>query len=280
MNDLIPLSKFPDPPHCPQWALNPLTYQQKQKLNNTPGFDQAVKIVQQLYHANNCDTLIDIGCWLGVLSLKFHNAVQPKKIILVDAVPLYLRMCRELFAEHKLLDNVWALPMCIVPDPSKYQNYFVTDLNRSMDTSNLLNQPVMMKDRIQVHVPTHKPAVTPYSAARVLSDLITPTTYVKIDIDGMDYAIVTHLVQHSKPAVISFECLIYNDTFKTNFIKAMEKVQEAGYSTPDVQNLDISDAILLDLFVSKDSWAVMVYTRVGATDAHYNRTIYSNQLGN
>lgn len=279
MTNPLLLKDVTDPPHCPDWAIGPLKFQQNVRLKHSPGFDAEATVIKHFYDVNGCDTLIDVGCWLGVLALKNYMLIQPKKMILVDAIPMYLRMCRELFKSHNLIENIWALPMCIVPEPEKFNDHFLIDLSNTVSTSNVLPKNDIMKDRIRVNIPTYKPAVTPQKAAEVLSTLITNKTYLKIDIDTIDYDLVMGLLKLVKPTTMNFECMIYNDHLKSKFFKTVEFLKTNGYALPDLTTLDLSKYDFIDLFVSNNEWAIMTYyganTPAGTHGVVYEKTITS-----
>jgi hypothetical protein len=213
---------------------------------------------------------------LGVLAFKNYQKIKPNKMILIDAIPMYLRTCRELFAKSNMIDNIWALPLCIVNNPETFENYFKIDLSNTISTSNILDQPAQItKEKIKVYMPT-APAVSPNRAADIIGKLITARTYIKIDIDTMDYDLVCSLISSgNKPAAINFECPLWTDQYITKLHYTLEVLKDNGYVIPDNIQEIISNSNMLDIFVSSESWAVMTYIIDNNYSTIYDK-IYKN----
>jgi hypothetical protein len=232
-------------------------------MEKSIAFDIESKLIKHFYDEEGCDTIIDLGCWLGVLAYKTYNLIKPEKFILIDAIPLYLRMVRELFKKHNIEKNIYAFPMCVVHNPEKFNGYFNLDLNNTIHTSNVLPQRELMKDRIMVGIPTAN-VVNVSQAASILRPLITPKTHLKIDIDSMDAALVTELIkQNSAPVSLNFECGFGSTTEKLNFFKFIEFLRmHSKYKIPSIKEFNIEEYDMIDLFLNSKSYAIMNYKLV------------------
>lgn len=270
------LSQYPDPPHCPQWAIGPLEFQQKSKMESSIALEAETAIVKYFYDLHNCNRLIDVGCWTGVLALKMHKLINPAEMILVDAVPMYLRMSRELFKAHKI-NNVYAEELCIVKDPKAFPGYFKINLSDSINTSNVLEQIDQMKDKIVVQMPT-VPAVDVKTATGTLSKLITDQTYFKLDVDSMDYAVITELINSGvKPVAMNFECLIDTPARKNELRRVLKLLGLAGYYIPESDYI-IDNYQMLDFFTGNQGWAAMTYTYTPGTGPKWTSIVCSDSI--
>ena len=270
------LTNYPDPPHCPQWVIGPLEFQQTKKMERSIALEAETAIVKYFYELHNCDTLIDVGCWTGVLALKMHKIINPQRLIIVDAVPMYLRMCRELFKQHNIT-NVYAEELCIVRDPVQYPGYFKINLSDSINTSNVLEQHDQMRDKIVVQMPTVK-AVTPQQGAKILGNMITDKTYFKLDIDSMDYAVLTEMLNAGiKPVAMNFECLLDTTARKNEFRRLLRLLNQNGYFIPESDSV-IEEFQMLDFFTSTRGWAAMTYVYTPGTGPRWTDIVCSDSV--
>jgi hypothetical protein len=255
------LKNYPDPEHCPEWATVLLRYQQNNKMSHSPGFDAEAQAAKELYDAENCDVLIDLGSWIGVLSYKFKKIVNPETLYILDAVPLYLRMTRNLFLREKIEGNVFLEEMCVVPDPEKFNNRFEINISDSIQTSTILPQPDL-KNKIIVSIPTTQ-AITPFNAGIKLSSLYKNSGYLKLDIDGMDCSLVNTILDLPiQPKVIHFEGLIDKDKRREEFKTTLKKLKEHGFSVPNESTVFDSGFIMIVLISSKSQWRLLTYTLI------------------
>lgn len=265
------LKNYPDPEHCPEWATATLRFQQNNKMLFSPGFDAEAQAAKELYDAENCEVFIDLGSWVGVLSYKFKKIVNPKTLYILDAVPLYLRMTRNLFLREKIEENVFLEEMCIVPNPEKFNNRFNINISDSIQTSTILPQP-QLKNKIIVSVPTTE-AITPFNAGIKLSSLYKNNGYLKLDIDGMDCALVNAVLSlKMQPKVIHFEGLIDKDHRREEFRTTLKKLKENGFSIPDDSIIFDSGFIMVVVITSKYNWRLLTYTMVN------NNIVFNNVM--
>jgi hypothetical protein len=271
------LKSYPDPEHCPEWATATLRYQQDKKMSFSPGFDAEAQAAKELYDAENCNVFVDLGSWLGVLSYKFKKTVNPETLYILDAVPLYLRMTRNLFLREKIEENVFLEEMCVVQNPEKFNNRFDINISDSIQTSTILPQP-HLKNKIIVSVPTTK-SITPFNAGIKLASLYKNNGYLKLDIDGMDCALVNAILTlKTQPKVIHFEGLIDKDFRREEFRTTLKKLKEHGFSVPDESTVFNSGFIMVVLISSKSAWRLLTYNLVDNM-LIYNSVISSSVHG-
>jgi SAM-dependent methyltransferase len=96
------------------------------------------RLSSEFFLNNNCETFIDVGCWTGVNAYFFCKEVKPKKTILIDAVPTYLKFAKDLFSKDASLNNIYFNELLILvrKDIESWPGYFVVDINNTLDTSN------------------------------------------------------------------------------------------------------------------------------------------------
>ena len=271
------LKNYPDPEHCPEWATATLRFQQNNKMLFSPGFDAEAQAAKELYDAENCEVFIDLGSWVGVLSYKFKKIVNPKTLYILDAVPLYLRMTRNLFLREQIEDNVFLEEMCVVPNPEKFNNRFEINISDSIQTSTILPQP-QLKNKIIVSVPTTS-AITMFSAGIRLSSLYKNNGYMKLDIDGMDCSLVNAILDlKTQPKVIHFEGLIDISIRREEFRLTLKKLKEQGFSVPTDSLVFESDYVMVVLITSKSDWRLLTYTMFNDIII-YNNVISSSVNG-
>ena len=253
------LKNYPDPEHCPEWAIATLRYQQDKKMDVSVGFDAEAQAAKELYDEENCDVFVDLGSWLGVLSYKFKKTINPETLYILDAIPLYLRMTRNLFLREQIEENVFLGEMCVVTDPEKFNDRFEVNISDSIQTSTILPQP-QLKNKIIVSIPT-APAITPLTASNRLFSLYKNNGYLKLDIDGMDCSLVNAVLDlDTPPKVIHFEGLIDKDKRREEFRTTLKKLKEHGFAVPDDTTVFESGYIMVVLMSSKSAWRLLTYT--------------------
>lgn len=240
----------------PQWAIAPLRYQQEAKVKHSPGFDEEVRLAKKLYELEECDTLIDLGCWLGVLGMKFKKVIKPNKLYLIDAIPLYLNVAQTLFKECYI--DATFIEMCIVPDPASFNRRFNVILNDSINTSSAVINKKYDPETIIVSLPTTSNIVDPMAAATALKLLCGEQGYLKMDIDGMDYTLIDAILASDfRPRVLHFEGLKYQFTDQLKLI--IQKIRAAGYQLPPDDQILAPGTDMCCITCSANHWGIIYY---------------------
>jgi len=250
---------YPRPNHAPLWAITPLRREQLKRLN-APGANAEATLAAELYLEEGCDSLVDLGCWLGVLGLKLKQLLNPKRLYLLDALPLYLFIAQMLFTEQEALADVTFQEMYVLPDDAHQPRYFTVDFGNSIRTSTSLKLSYD-STRVLALIPVGE-TVTTAEAIVKLRELCGAAGYLKIDIDGVDYALVNELLQTDfRPKVLHFEGLKHNPDFEYQLFETLESLRRAGYLVPTTELIFEESRDMVCLMTSKNGWRLLSYKK-------------------
>lgn len=272
------LNDYHDSDSHPKWAVDILKKQQLEKLNRSPAFDVQTSILEEFFVNNNCSQLVDIGCWLGVLGYKLYEKIKPKNLILIDALPIYLSLTKDLFTEKYKDSDIILGEMCIHSEPDKFEHYFRLDIENTINTSNLLPKKNQLRKKIVVGVPTAT-AVTPSEAAYIFKYYLKKDAALKIDLDTMDYFLIRAMLERGFcPSVINFENLVLIENGLNKFNNSLNLLKQFGYKVPEIQ-IPSNQYAMYDFFTSKTDWKIMGYVATDNNDGvMFKKVIDSSNL--
>jgi hypothetical protein len=204
--------------------------------------------------ANNLAKIVDFGCWAGLLASEvFDTGIQLKNYHLIDAIPMYIGMAKTVlddrpvsFQEALLVPESFkgSAPRSILIHPYDTLN------STSIYSDKFLSEKIKS---IGVTVPTAKSTLVDDFVINN-PGLFDSDSYVKIDIDGVDLALVTSILKHGHmPGAIQLE--VWN-TFKSGYAKIANHLAELGYMCPTI-NLNVHQNFSVG--VSKTRWWAVGY---------------------
>jgi hypothetical protein len=150
-------------------------------------------------------TLIDLGCWTGVLAAQVLERVLPRAYVGIDAGQWYVELAREFLPDWCQFRSFYLLPDSAV-DLCRLDKLYFT-LQDPLNTSGFYIRRVVPQERLAA-MPVGK-AMRPVDFAGWLRhnhDLAR--LYLKIDIEGVDQDVVRALIRtEALPQVLHFELL-------------------------------------------------------------------------
>lgn len=238
------LDQYEKPKNIPSWVEKILFSQQRNRFNNFGQHYYETLIIKEFYTANACNTFIDMGCWLGVLSARVKKYVDPSRLILIDAIPTYLHVAKQLLVQENFSSNVEIFEMSVIDTPT-FPKFMTVDLNNTMDSSSIkYAQPESDKT---INLPIANPK-TCKDAAIEIFNLAPNSAYLKMDIDGVDYSFLQALLNINYfPSVIQFEAWLFHPDYLTNCISILEQFSAVGYKVPspdELTNLKVCNIII------------------------------------
>lgn len=200
-------------------------------------------------------TVTDMGCWVGLLAEEvFKEMPKLQKYYAVDAVPLFIEVAKE-----KLKGKpVEFIAKTLVPRLGKIQEVPVMNIVPfdTLNTSSIYTGRTIKTDAKFTALPAAENTfITPFVQEHA-DTLFAPSSYVKIDLDGVDLALVdTILSNDCKPAVIQFEC--WKFYYKRGLGQLIAKLKAAGYAWPD--DFKPEDYNHFSMAVGKKHWWAVGY---------------------
>jgi FkbM family methyltransferase len=222
------IDQYLKPKNIPGWLEKVLASQQRTEYNKIPTYPE-VETIREFYTAHTCNTFVDLGCWLGVLSAQVKKAVNPNKHILIDAVPTYLYLAKSLLTTEQLDANIDIVEMSII-DREEFPSHLTVNLDDTLNTSSIRTTT---KADITVNIPIANPK-TCNDAAVVIFNLAPNSTYLKMDLDGVDYSFLKSLINLSiLPSVIHFEAWLMTPSEFKECISILAQFESLGYKVPN-----------------------------------------------
>ena len=245
------LDQYSTSKNIPDWLEKVLVTQQRKHFNNLSHQYYETAIIKEFYTANSCNTFIDMGCWLGVLSASVKQAVNPNRIILIDAVPAYLYMAKQLLIQEKLSSSVEIIEMSII-DSLQFPTFITVDLEDTISTSSIKN--CQDQSNVTVNLPIANPK-TSKDAAIEIAELASDNVYLKMDLDGVDYSLLQELLNIGYfPSVIQFEAWMFDRNYGTICVSILEQFSAVGYKVPSLDQLRGSR--ILNIIISKQAYKI------------------------
>jgi hypothetical protein len=247
LNQYLKLKKIPD------WLEKALISQQRKRFDN-PSMNHSrneAMIIKQFYNQNSCNTFIDMGCWLGILSSRVKRSVNPERIILVDAVPVYLHLAKQLLIEEDLSSNVEIIEMTVI-DSLQFPKFITVDLDDTIRTSSIKNCQEQLN--ITVNLPIANPK-TCKDAAIEIANLAPLGAYLKTDLDGVDYSFLQELLNiNYLPNVVQFEAWLSSTDNVKKCISILEQFAAVGYEVPSPDEL--TGSRISNIIISRQAYKI------------------------
>jgi hypothetical protein len=245
------LKQYSTSKNPPYWLEKVLITQQRKHFNNLSHQYYETAIIKEFYTANSCNTFIDMGCWLGVLSASVKQAVDPNRIILIDAIPTYLYMAKQLLIQENLASGVDIIEMSVI-DSLQFPKFITVDLEDTINTSSIKN--CQNQSNITVNLPIANPK-TSKDAAIEIADLAPDNVYLKMDLDGVDYSFLQALLNICYfPSVIQFEAWMFDRNYGATCLSILEQFSAVGYKVPSPDELKRSR--ILNIIISKQAYKI------------------------
>jgi FkbM family methyltransferase len=241
------IDQYSKPKNIPGWLEKVLVSQQQKEYNKIPTYSE-VKTIGEFYVDHGCNTFVDVGCWLGVLSAQVKKTVNPDKHIMVDAVPVYLYLAKDLLTREQLDANIDIMEMTIV-DSEEFPSHLTVNLDKTIDTSSIRTTT---KADITVNIPIANPKTCNDAALEIFS--VAPNSaYLKMDLDGVDYAFLKSLLSISYlPSVIHFEAWLITPSQFKECVSILEQFASVGYKVPSP--IDLLGAEIRTIVISRQKF--------------------------
>jgi FkbM family methyltransferase len=222
------IDQYSKPKNTPGWLEKVLVSQQRAEYNRVPTYPE-VETIREFYTAHTCNTFVDIGCWLGVLSAQVKKIVNPDKHILIDAVPVYLYLAKELLTREQLDANIDIVEMSII-DSEEFPTHLTVNLDNTADSSSFRKTA---GNGVTVNIPIANPKTCNEAAVEIFN-LAPNSTYLKMDLDGVDYSFLKSLINLSiLPSVIHFEAWLMTPEAFKECISILAQFESLGYKVPN-----------------------------------------------
>jgi FkbM family methyltransferase len=241
------IDQYPKPKNTPGWLEKVLVSQQRAEYIRVPTYSE-VETIREFYTAHGCNTFVDIGCWLGILSAHVKKIVNPNKHILIDAVPVYLYLAKELLTREQLDANIDIVEMSII-DSNSFPSHLTIDLDKSGDTSSIRTTT---RADITVNLPIANPKTCNEAAVEIFN-LAPNSAYLKMDLDGVDYSFLKSLLSLSiLPSVIHFEAWLMKTSDFKECVSILEQFSAVGYKVPNP--IDLLGAEIRVIVISRQQF--------------------------
>ncbi len=238
------LEDYQKPTYIPGWLEKVLYVQQQEKL---PTYKHHAEIAKSFYDEQGCTTVVDLGCWLGSLAYNLKKELNPEKLTIIDAVPTYLYMAKTLLIESGLHQNVELVEMTVADSPNENISHFIVNLDRTIESSSVLSR--LKSNTISFNLPVVRPTSASDAAVR-LFELAGNNCYMKLDIDGMDYNLISEMGKiNFFPRVMHFESFLFNKNDVTKCLSILDQLNQFGFKTP--RPSEILDKKIVDIIVSR-----------------------------
>lgn len=150
-------------------------------------------------------TLVDLGCWTGVLASQVLECVTPKAYVGIDGGRWYVDLAREILPAWCQFRSFYLLPDSAV-DLNRIDKLYFT-LQDPLNTSGFYTRRAIDQDRLAA-MPVGKAMRAVDFAAWLAQNHDLASLYLKIDIEGVDQDVVRSLVRtETLPQVLHFELL-------------------------------------------------------------------------
>jgi hypothetical protein len=150
-------------------------------------------------------TLIDLGCWTGVLGRQVLDRVKPKLYVGIDAGLWYCEIAKEIMPPECKFRSFYVLPASAVDLVNVDKIYFTVE--DPLNTSGFYTRRIIEQEKLAA-MPVGK-TIRPVDFALYLkSNYDLENLYLKMDVEGVDQEIVQELIRtDTLPKVVHFEML-------------------------------------------------------------------------
>ena len=241
------IDQYLKPKNIPGWLEKVLVSQQRTEYNKIPTYPE-VETIGEFYTAHGCNTFIDLGCWLGVLSAQVKKLVNPSNHIMIDSVPAYLYIAKNLLTREQLDANIDIVEMSII-DSENFPDHLTINLDNTLNTSSI---KTTTKADITFNIPISNPK-TCNDAVLEIFNLAPNSAYLKIDLDSVDYSFLKSLLSLSYlPSVIHFEAWLMTPSQFKECISVLEQFESVGYKVPNP--IDLLGADIRVIVISRQQF--------------------------
>lgn len=220
-------------------------------------------VLQKFYSEEGCETLLDIGSWTGITSFKILSNQTFNKLILIDAVPLFLNYAKTLFQSSSYnLDNVFVSNTCIIDvDKGSFKDYILVDENDSYTLSSIYTTARNPRIIDPVILPVGELAEIPEMAVSI-ANLNLNNCFLKLTPLGLDTALLLNLLDAGvRPNVIFMEFSMPSEKAKHRLFLALERLRKEGYKVPHLKDILGENLQRGMLITSKNHVSMVVDTK-------------------
>lgn len=237
--------------------IHKLQHEQLARLNTE--FEYAEADVLKFYTEENCQNIVDIGCWTGVDSFRYFANQTFQKLIMVDAVPLYINFAKTLFESSSVdLGKIFVNSTCIVKDGEKenFKDYILADENNSFSLSGIFTSAV--NPRIVDPVVLSVGQVSNvFETLNGLKELNLEDLFLKCTINGMEMTFIQALIKKPlRPKVLMFDVYTRKSEQKIVFINLLDELRLAGYKIPKYKDILQVNSFESKIIVSQNNFMI------------------------
>lgn len=211
--------------------------------------------IQKFYQDEGCQTALDLGCWTGVESFRTFANFNPSKLVMVDAVPLFLNNAKSLFESSSFnLDNIFVKDLCILnnDDKASFKDYILVDEKSSYSIAGIGTSARSPKIEDPVILSVGELA-TPSEAADNITSLNLENCFYKSTLMGADLALLSALLERRfHPNVIWLELKLKNESVALKLVNILGRLRDVGYRIPWYMDILQTNSTKVNLLVSKN----------------------------
>lgn len=215
--------------------------------------------VLKFYTEENCQNIIDIGSWTGVDSFRYFANQPFQKLIMIDAVPLFINFAKTLFESSSVdLSKVFVNSTCIVKDGEKenFKDYILADENNSFSLSGIFTSAVnpQIVDPVVLSVGEVSNVADTLTS---LKNLNLEDLFLKCTINGVEMTFVQALIKKPlRPKVLMFDVYTRKPEQKIIFINLLNELRLAGYKIPDYKDILQANSFESKIIVSQNNFMI------------------------
>lgn len=184
------------------------------------------RLIAKTYRAGGCDELLDLGCSTGVLAYRILELVKPKRYVGFDANPFCVEHTLQLLRSSYPELPITVTASTIIPDHLSSKTRVKGKVNDLVNTSSVYTT---LPGAVEFDSP-------PMTVQDIVRD-ISPSTFLKIDIDGVDVDIISELIRSNRlPRAFQFE-LQPNQVDDVTLPNILRELAARGYMLPELSFL-------------------------------------------
>lgn len=202
------------------------------------------RMIARTYKAAGCTEIIDLGCSTGVLGLRMIQQTNPSRYVAIDANPYCVDHANMLLEQEvpktpKEFHKYTIMPSYI--DPNTKVRGAIQSLIHTSSLFTVSDQTIEF-DTPALHVDN-------------VVNYIRPTSFVKIDVEGVDLDIVvSFLNQNLLPPAFQFE-VQESQLNDVSIVNILRELRDRGYKVPSID--DVRGCVFSTINTSKTLGSVI-----------------------